>query len=75
MTMSRTITGLARRLAAVLAECNDAQRRKTILMTSPDTYRAGRDMVPDDYAEFLFRTSGALIREPSAGRRSARLVG
>jgi len=67
------VTALARfgrRVADVIAECNYAQRRWTTLMTSPDTYRAARDKAPDDYSEFLFRTSGALLREPAADRRT-----
>lgn len=74
--MSRLITTLARRIAAIVAECNYAQRRMTILKTSPDAYLTARDQAPDDYAEFLFRTSGALLREPDAGRRAhGQLVG
>ena len=64
------------RVAAIVAECNYAQRRMTTLRITPDTYLAERDHAPDDYAEFLFRTSGALLREPNAGRRAdGQLVG
>ncbi len=59
-----------RRVAATVAECNYAQRRWFTLMTSPDSYLTERDQAPDDYAEFLFRTSGALTREPTASRRA-----
>ncbi len=59
-----------RRVADIVAECNYAQRRATILMMNPDAYLADRDKAPGDYAEFLFRTSGALLREPTAGRRA-----
>ena len=59
-----------RRVAASIAECNYAQRRWFTLMTSPDSYVTERDKAPDDYAEFLFRTSGALTREPTASRRA-----
>ncbi len=59
-----------RRVADVIAECNYAQRRWTTLMTNPDSYLTERDQAPDDYAEFLFRTSGALTREPTASRRA-----
>jgi hypothetical protein len=63
-------------VAAILAECNYAQRRVTILRIAPDAYRAERDKAPDDYAEFLYRTSGALLREPSAGHRAdGQLIG
>jgi len=57
-------------MAAIVAECNYAQRRWFTLMTSPDSYLTERDQAPDDYAEFLFRTSGALTREPTASRRA-----
>ena len=77
--MTRGINMLARfgrRVAGVIAECNYAQRRLTTLMTSPDAYLADRDRTPDDYAEFLFRSSGALTHEPAANRRAnGQLVG
>ena len=74
--MTRLITTLARRIAAIVAECNYAQRRMTILKTSPDAYLTARDQAPGDYAEFLFRTSGTLLREPDARRRAhGQLVG
>jgi hypothetical protein len=39
-------------------------------------YLTKGDKAPDDYAEFLFRTSGTLMREPDARRRAlGRLVG
>jgi hypothetical protein len=61
----------ARRVAAVIAECNYAQRRLTVLRTSPERYVIQHpDAAPDTYQEFLFRTSGPLMREPSAARRA-----
>jgi hypothetical protein len=74
--MTRQLTRLARRVAAILAECNYAQRRVTSLRTSPEVYLTTRNQAPDDYSEFLFRTSGTLLREPDARRRAhGRLVG
>jgi hypothetical protein len=78
--MTRRIIGalarFGRRVAGVLAECNYAQRRMIVLRTAPDAYIPGRDRGPDNYADFLFRTSGALLREPAAAARaSGRLVG
>ena len=70
MTMTRQITTLARRVARIFAECNYAQRRMTILKTAPDAYVTTGDKAPDDYAEFLFRTSGMLLREPDARHRA-----
>ena len=58
------------RTAAVIAECNYAQRRLATLRTAPDTYLQSRDAAPGDYAEFLFRTSGLLLHEPAAARRA-----
>ena len=74
---ARTALGrFGQRVAAIIAECNYAQRRMTALRTAPDTYLAGRDRAPVDYAEFLFRTSGALLHEPGAARRAnGHLVG
>ena len=65
------IREMGRRVAATIAECNYAQRRWTTLMTNPDAYLSERDQAPADYPEFLFRTSGALLHEPAAGRRSS----
>ncbi|HEY6315027.1 MAG TPA: hypothetical protein VIY52_30080 [Streptosporangiaceae bacterium] len=76
--MARRTNALARfgrPIAAFFAECNYAQRRMMALRT-PDTYLADRDKAPDDYAEFLYRTSNALLREPTAaGRAHGRPVG
>jgi hypothetical protein len=52
---------LIRRAAAIIAECNEAQRRMIELWLSVEHGRA-----PDTYAEFLLRTSGSLRREPAA---------
>ncbi len=83
MTMTRPVSPartalgrLGRRVATIIAECNYAQRRMTVLRTAPDTYLDGRGKAPADYAEFLFRTSGALLHEPRAARRAnGQLVG
>jgi hypothetical protein len=76
--MARLTTGLVRfgqRITSIVAECNYAQRRVFAVMTSPDHYVTERDMAPDTYAEFLFRTSGGLIDEPDyAQRASGRLA-
>jgi hypothetical protein len=61
---------LARRVVAVVRECNDAQRRMDAIKTAPDRYTAHPDAAPDTYAEFLFRTSGRLLHEPSARARA-----
>ena len=70
------IATMARRVADIVAECNYAQRRMTVLKMAPDAYVATTGKAPDDYAEFLFRTSGALLREPDSSHRAhGHLVG
>ena len=74
--LTAALARFGRRVADVIAECNYAQRRLTTLRTSPDAYLTDRDSAPADYSEFLFRTSGALLHEPAAGRRGhGQLVG
>jgi hypothetical protein len=74
--MIRRIITLARRVAAVLAECNYAQRRAAAWRMAADTYVLTGDKAPDNYAEFLFRTSGVLLHEPAARYRAhGHLVG
>ena len=73
--LARPTTGLARigrRVAGVLAECDYAQRRWFTVMTTPDSYLTNDDQAPDDYAEFLFRTSSVLPHEPTADARARR---
>lgn len=64
---------LAGRLAAVLREMDEAQRRMLVVRTALDRYMENPDEAPDTYAEFLMRTSGALVREPSARVRQERV--
>jgi hypothetical protein len=67
---TNVLTRFARRVAGLVAECNYAQRRAFMLRTSPEAYLASQDQVPDDYAEFLFRTSSTLLHEPAAAGRA-----
>ena len=64
------IIRLLRAIADALAEMNYAQRRVTMLKNAPDRMVPAPGKAPDTYAEFLFRTSGPLMREPSATRRA-----
>jgi hypothetical protein len=41
------------------------------LRLAPDRYVPDPGQAPDDYAEFLFRTSGPLRHEPTARQRAA----
>ncbi len=75
--LARPTTGLARigrRVADVVAEIDYAQRRVFTLRTTPDAYITDRDRdrAPDSYAEFLYRTSSPLLREPTAADRADR---
>jgi hypothetical protein len=58
-------------IASVVSECNHATRVMTQLSQAPDRYLPESGQAPDDYAEFLFRTSGPLVHEPSARQRLA----
>jgi hypothetical protein len=72
--MNRVLRALARRVGAVVAECNYAQRRITVLQASPDHYLVAPQQAPDTYQEFLLRTSGPLDHEPSAAARCGRQI-
>jgi hypothetical protein len=63
--------GLRRRRMAV-RRFNDQQRRFAALEMSMDKFMIRPDSAPDTYSEFLFRTGGPLVHEPSA---TARLTG
>lgn len=62
---------LARKIVAILAECHYAQRRLTILTLAPDRSMPSSQHAPDTYSEFLARTSGPMLHEPSARARAA----
>jgi hypothetical protein len=66
------LRNLAGKIAAVVEEMNYAQRRMTALRFSLDLYVMEPDAGPATYDEFLARTSGPLLHEPSAARRSQR---
>jgi hypothetical protein len=62
---------LAGKLTAAVSEMNYAQRRLQVLRGAPDRYLIHPDEPPATYDEFLARTSGLLLHEPSASRRGA----
>jgi hypothetical protein len=62
---------VARRIAAIHAEISYAQQRLDAIRTNPDLYLTDAGKMPETYAEFLFRTSGVLVREPIAGRAAS----
>jgi hypothetical protein len=57
------------KVAAVVGEMNEAQRRMIILRSAPDRYLLNGNEAPATYHEFLARTSGPLLHEPPASRR------
>jgi hypothetical protein len=63
---------VARGVAGLIKELNYAQRRSTELFLAKDGYLIGPARAVRTYQEFLDRTSGPLVHEPSA---SARLGG
>jgi len=66
------IRRLAREISDCISEYSYAQRRIYELVTAPDRYLLNPDAAPEDYAEFLHRTSGVLHHEPPARRRISR---
>jgi hypothetical protein len=68
--LSGLAKGLIFKIAAIVRECNDAQRRMAQIRSAPDRFALRPDVAPDTYAEFLFRTSAPLQREPSASARA-----
>lgn len=69
------LAGAARRFGHAVAEINDQQRRLAIIRTSPDNYSVHSSLPPETYSEFLGRTGGALLHEPSAkARRAGRVI-
>ena len=52
---------LVGKVAAVVREMNDAQRRMIILRSAPDRYLLNPNEGPRTYHEFLARTSGPLL--------------
>jgi len=68
---ARQLGRMAGRVAAAIAEMNEAQRRMMTLRASLDRYPLQPDEPPDTYDEFLARTCGPLLHEPPASRRTA----
>lgn len=59
------------RIGAAVAECHRANGTMMQRRLAPDRYLPDSGQAPDDYAEFLFRTSGPLTHEPTARQRAA----
>jgi hypothetical protein len=67
--LSTILIRTVRRVAATLADIDYAQRRLDSIRMNPDSYLTHADTGPQNYREFLFRTSGPLLHEPPAARR------
>lgn len=61
---------LAGKIAAAVAEMNEASQRVAALRSAPDRYLPRPDEPPATYQEFLMRTGGMLRHEPPASRRT-----
>jgi hypothetical protein len=70
-TAVRRVVG---KLVGAVREMNEAQRRMLVLRTATDRYIQNPGAAPDTYAEFLARTSGALLHEPPARKRAQRAL-
>lgn len=68
---SQRLRSVSLSIAAAVAECHRATRMMMQLRLAPDRYLPDSGQAPDNYAEFLFRTSGPLRHEPSARQRAA----
>jgi len=73
---ARAICQAATAVAAFLREVDYWQRRSAILALAPDRHVRQPNKAPDSYREFLARTDGPLLREPSScARLAGRQVG
>jgi hypothetical protein len=70
--MKTTVRRAAGKLADTIREMNEAQQRMLVLHNAADRYADNPDAAPDTYDEFLARTSGMLLHEPSARKRIRR---
>jgi hypothetical protein len=68
--MKTTVQRVAGKVADAVREMNEAQRLLLVLRTSTDRYVPNPGAAPETYDEFLTRTSGVLLHEPSARRRA-----
>jgi hypothetical protein len=68
--MKATVRRVAGKLADTVREMNEAQRLMLVMRTATDRYVERSQAAPDTYDEFLIRTSGVLLHEPPARKRS-----
>ena len=73
---TRALRRVSHEVAELVRELNYWQRRATVLSMAPDRLLPTSNQPPDTYQEFLARTAGPLIREPSLrARQAGRQVG
>ncbi len=70
--MKTAVRRVAGKLAGTVREMNEAQRLLLVRQTSTDRYARRPGAAPDTYEEFLARTSGVLLHEPTARKRAQR---
>jgi hypothetical protein len=68
--MKTTVQRAVGKLVDVVREMNEAQRLMLVLRTATDRYVETPHAAPDTYHEFLARTSGMLLHEPPAHKRT-----
>jgi hypothetical protein len=68
--MKTTVRRAVGKLADAVREMGEAQRLMLVLRTATDRYVEDPGAAPDTYAEFLARTSGVLLHEPPARKRT-----
>jgi hypothetical protein len=66
----RAACRIAHRVSRTVANASYAQRRVMVLAGAVDRWMPNRDKAPDTFTEFMFRTSGPLLHEPTARRRA-----
>jgi hypothetical protein len=72
--LKTTVRRTAGKVADTVREMNEAQRRMLVLRTATDRYIENPGAAPDTYDEFLARTSGALLHEPPARKRTRKAL-
>lgn len=69
--VARVIWSAVRELHARISEVHRWQRRIAVLSMAPDRFIPNANRAPDTFGEFLTRTSGPMLREPSSRARLA----
>jgi hypothetical protein len=76
MGATKQLARLAVKLTELLRELTYWQRRSAIFALAPDRHLAHPERAPETFSEFMARTTGPLLREPSCKARLAgRCVG